>query len=124
MCRDRIMNPSRNRMRVNTMKSKWTDRVRSGLKAKGFVYKDLAARLNVTEGAISHYLNGIREPSINQVREIAKMLEMSLSELLGDDATFISDEKQIKAVEIIKSLPKDRQDIAIKLLESLLDEGL
>ena len=101
------------------MSNKWTDRVRAGLKAKGFVYKDLAARLNVTEGAISHYLNEIREPSLNQVREIAKMLDMSLSELLGDDATFISDEKQIKAVELIKALPEDKQEIAIKLLESL-----
>lgn len=110
-------------MRIDIMKPKWTDRVRAGLKAKGFVYRDLAGRLNVTEGAVSHYLNGIREPSLNQVKEIAKMLDMSLSELLGDDATFISDKNQIKAVQIIKELPEDKQEIALRLLESLLDKS-
>lgn len=101
------------------MSTKWTSRVKAGLKSKGFLYKDLALRLNVTEGAISHYLNGIREPSLSQVKEIGKMLDMSLSELLGDDATFISDEKQIRAAELIKSLPDDKQEIALRLLESL-----
>lgn len=99
--------------------SDWTSRVRAGMKAKGYTQDDVASRLHVTRGAISHYLNGIREPNLNQVKELAKMLDMSLSELLGDDATFINDETQLKAVDIIKELPPEKQELAIKLLESL-----
>ena len=105
------------------MSDKWTDRVKARLKSMGYTHDDLASRLNVTRGAATHYLNGIREPSINQIREISKMLDISLSELLGDDATFISDEKQIRAAEIIKNLPDEKKQIAIKLLESLLDDS-
>ena len=104
------------------MAGKWTDRVRQGLKAKGFIFDDLALRLGVTRGAISHYLTGIREPNLAQVKEIAKMLDMSLSELLGDDATFITDEKQLRAAEIIKELPDDKKEMALKMLESLIEK--
>ncbi len=103
------------------MAADWTDRAKQGLKRKGYVYKDLAAVLNVTEGAASHYLNGAREPSINQVKEIAKMIDLSVSELLGDDAVFISDKKQIEALTIIKQLPEDKKEIALRLLKTLAD---
>ena len=104
------------------MSDKWNTRVKARLKALGYRHDDLAERLNVTRGAATHYLNGIREPSINQIKEIAKMLDMSVSELLGDDAVFISDENQIRATEIMKELPKDKQELAIRLLESLKEK--
>jgi len=104
------------------MSIKWTDRVRRELKAKGYRFIDLAEKLNVTKGVVSHYLNGIREPNLHQVKEIAKMLNMSVSELLGDDAVLISDEKQIEANEIIKSLSKEKQEIALSILRSLKPE--
>ena len=103
------------------MASKWTDRLKAGLKRKGLVYKDLAVKLNVTEGAVSHYLNEARQPSIDQVKVMAKMVDISVSELLGDDAVFISNEQQIKAAELVGSMSDDKKDIALKLLETLVD---
>ncbi len=64
----------------------WTDRARSRMKAKGYTQSDVAARLNVTRAAISHYLTGIREPGISQIKELSKMLDISISELLGDES--------------------------------------
>ncbi len=101
------------------MSQHWTIRAKAALKAKNLYYKDLAVVLNVTESAVSHYLNGIREPSLLQVKDMAKMLDLSVSELLGDDAVFISDETLIKATNLIKDLPDDKKEIALKLLESL-----
>lgn len=103
------------------MKAKWIDRARTGLKRKGWKYRELADVLNVTEAAISMYLTGRREPTITQIRKMAAVLDMSVSELLGDDATFISDPNQIKAASIIKDLPSDKQLLAIKILESMID---
>lgn len=101
------------------MSGKWTDRVSARLKAKGYRRLDLARMLDVSEGAVSNYLAGRREPSLNQIKEIARMLDMSLSELLGDDATFISDEDQIKAAKAILEIPKDQRELAFQLLETL-----
>ena len=103
------------------MTSKWNDRLKAGLKRKQLVYRDLAKKLNVTEGAVSHYLNGARDPSIDQVKEMAKMVEISVSELLGDDAVFISCKKEIKAAQLIRSMDSDKKAMALKLLETLVD---
>ena len=97
----------------------WTARVRLALKAKGYTMQDLAVRIGVKQPAVSLYLSGKREPTISQIKEMAKMLDMSLSELLGDDATFIADKKQIEALEEFKQIPDDKKEIAIKLLRSL-----
>ena len=100
----------------------WTDRVKARLRQKGFRQIDLASKLNVTESAVSQYLKGKREPTFKQLKEIATMLEMSMSEVLGDDAMFITEQNEIKAVEIIKQLPKEQKELAIKILESLTDK--
>ena len=50
---------------------------------------------------------------------MAKVLEMSLSELMGDDARFYSNERQIRAADLMKEIPEDKQEIALRLLESL-----
>ena len=105
------------------MSSKWTTSVKTKLKAKGITHQEVADRLNITRGAVSHYLNGIREPSINQVKEIAKMLDESLSELLGDDATFITGDNPLRMQDLLKGLPEDKQLLAIKLVESLYDDN-
>lgn len=104
------------------MLDKWTDRVKGRMRAKGYTQEDVAQRISVTKGAVSHYLTGKREPGIQQIKDWARMLDMSLSEFLGDDARFYSDEKQIKAADLIKELPPEKQDIALKLLESLQDQ--
>ncbi len=103
------------------MTSRWNDRLKSGLKRKKLVYKDIAEKLNVTEGAVSHYLNRAREPSIDQVKKMAKMVDISVSELLGEDAVFISCSKEIKAAQLIRLMSDDKRDMALKLLETLAE---
>ncbi len=49
-------------------------------------YADLADYLGVTKGAVSNYINGHREPSIKTAKGIAKALNISISELLGDES--------------------------------------
>jgi transcriptional regulator with XRE-family HTH domain len=97
---------------------KWTDRVRAGLRNKGYTFQDLADRIGVTRPAVSMYLTGKREPTLQQVKEIAKMVDLSVSELLGDDATFIADKQQIRAAELIKEVPQELQEQALKVLET------
>ena len=99
--------------------SKWTDRVKARLKAKKMRQLDLALTLGVTESAVSQYLKGKIQPSFRVFRDMAKALDMSLSELMGDDARFYSNKQQIKAADLMAGIPEDQQEIAIKMLESL-----
>jgi len=102
------------------MAEDWTDRAQRELKVKGYENTDVASRLGITEGAVSRLLNDIGEPSFVQLEEIAKMLDMSLSELIGQDAIFVSDKQQIRAVELMQDIGQDRRDLALKVLEALI----
>ncbi|MCZ6797786.1 MAG: helix-turn-helix transcriptional regulator [Gammaproteobacteria bacterium] len=102
------------------MAEDWTDRAQRELKVKGYENTDVASRLGITEGAVSRLLNDIGEPSFVQLEEIAKMLDMSLSELIGEDAIFVSDKQQIRAVELMQDIGQDRRDLALKVLEALI----
>ena len=108
---------------VEDMSGKWTDRVKARLKEKRMRQLDLAIALKVTESAVSQYLSGRIEPSVRVIKDMAKTLEMPLSELMGDDARFYSDENQIKAADLIKEIPADKREIALKLLASLADSS-
>ena len=46
--------------------------------------KDLAVVLKVTEGAVSHYMTGKRTPTPEQMQKIAKRLDITVDELMGN----------------------------------------
>jgi transcriptional regulator with XRE-family HTH domain len=50
----------------------------------GVTQDQLAQELGVTRGAVGHYLNGRREPSLEQMAIIARKLNMTVAELLGE----------------------------------------
>lgn len=50
---------------------------------KGFTQKDLAEALNITVSTISHYENGTREPGIEILIQMSKILGVSVDYLVG-----------------------------------------
>lgn len=56
-----------------------TMRVKDLLKEKGVTAKELAARLNLSEGALSQSLNG--NPTLERLNQIASALGVSVAEL-------------------------------------------
>lgn len=55
------------------------------LKEKQIARKDFAKMLNVTVATVGTYINAKREPSLDKLFEIAKILNVSTSELIGDN---------------------------------------
>lgn len=58
-------------------------RINEVLAIRGVRQKDLAKHLGVTDNTISYYCSGARTPSILQITEIAKFLNVSTDYLLG-----------------------------------------
>lgn len=54
-------------------------------KQRGETQRSLAAKVGVTDTAISNYEIGIREPRLKTLKKIASALECSVSELIEDD---------------------------------------
>lgn len=55
------------------------EQVKELLKQKGMTAKDLAAKLNISEGALSKSLSG--NPTLERINQIADALGVSVSEL-------------------------------------------
>jgi len=51
----------------------------------GFSQAELAAKVGVTQGFISHVESGIREPTLDTLRKIASALGTTVSFLLDDN---------------------------------------
>ena len=61
----------------------YRERFAALIQARGLTQKELAQRTNLTEGAISHYLKGDREPKGAILLNIANALETSTDYLKG-----------------------------------------
>ena len=58
-------------------------RLREVRKAAGLTLKELGDRIGVTEGTVSHYEKGTREPSKGVLMALAEVLNVSTDYLLG-----------------------------------------
>ncbi len=102
---------------------KWAVIARTSMKDKKISFKEMGYELGLSESMVSRQLKGTRNVNMRQIRIYGKMLDMSLSELVGDDAVFVTDENQIRAVELIKEIPDDKKDLALKMLSTLLEDN-
>lgn len=74
-------------------------------KEKGLTQKELAEKLHVTDKTVSKWETGTHFPDITILEELAKTLEISVSELLGlENATT---EKTIEALSLISMEEKN-----------------
>ncbi|MFV8926270.1 S24 family peptidase [Serratia fonticola] len=69
------------------MKLKWNDLAKARMKEVSITQEKLAEELGMTQGAIGHYLNGRREPRIETIAEIMRILGLS-DLVLNADGTF------------------------------------
>lgn len=91
---------------------------------------ELAARLqlqgqDVSRASISHWETGRYEPPMRDARfrrALATSLEISITDLLiAAGFEYVTEFSDVagKAAQIVESLPPDRQDLALRLLEQL-----
>ncbi len=55
----------------------WRERARTRMKSLGMTQENLAERLDMTQGGIQHWLAGTRQPSIDEINKIARILRVA-----------------------------------------------
>lgn len=71
----------------------FNERIKMLREDKGFTQQHLSEVLNVSSSAVSHYENGIREPTIETLIRMADVLNVSVDYLVGNtDANLLSNE--------------------------------
>ncbi len=59
----------------------WFERAKRLSKSRGITYKNIAEVLGITEAAVGHYMNGRREPTLNDFVKIAELLGETMESL-------------------------------------------
>lgn len=104
------------------MSTPWYVKARGLLAAKGIQHQELAQVLCVTKGTVSNWLSGRHQPTISQLRKIADVTGVSLTELLEDDDGFVRTQAELRILRSIRQVPDEKRDQAENLISALLVE--
>ena len=101
---------------------KFNERLKAYRKKAGLSQEQFASALNVKQYNVSDYEVGRSEPSIELLIKIAKILEISIDELLGNDNAPLSVEgKEKKLLEVINNLPEEEKSKAVNFAIEIIE---
>lgn len=100
------------------MKIKWFELAKALMREKGITYDDLAEQLSVTRGAVSHWMLGKREPSIDNISKILKFLGVQKITLDTNNSLILIHENEEKDIGKKHKLTKEEEEL-IEIFESL-----
>jgi len=66
---------------------------------------------------VGHWMVGRREPTIEQIKKIAKVLDKSVSELCGEDLYFLTDISERQVIDTWRTLSPDQRALILGMLK-------
>lgn len=81
------------------MKKHWNELAKTRLSTLGMTQADLAEKMGVTQGAMGHWLNGRRSPSLSEVGAIFEILGITNAALNPDGTFSVSEDLSIPPVK-------------------------
>ncbi len=105
------------------MKGNMAGRIAALLEEKKMTQKDLALTAQITESAVSHYLNGDRIPRGVNLMKIAKALETTTDYLLEQEGDF-DQENDLKIAKtlIARNAPNMTKSEKMELLSIIMGD--
>ena len=95
-------------------------------KQNGWTQIDLSHKLNCSQGMITAYENNLKQPSTKKTAVIAKLFDVTISELFGEEKLPEKKElnpKYLKRLDQIENLsPTDRR-VVFKMIDSLSSQS-
>lgn len=89
-------------------------------RASGFTQGQLAALIGIRSTAVGKWESGEFLPKGRYVAKLAESLGIGVAELIGTTSKRVDDlVEEVQLLTAFRSLPKERQLIAIKLVEAL-----
>ncbi len=101
------------------------EKLKEVLDQKDITQKKFAAKVNISESAISDYVNNRRLPNIILICDFAKELGVSVDYLLdykpNSDSIALSP-TELELIKTLRTLPKEKQDLLISLIDMLSEK--
>ncbi len=97
---------------------KWYDRAKKLMKKKKINMVEMGKHLGLGQSSMSMKLSGKRDSTLDDVNTIARVLGVSLAELVEGDNTFIINDEEKRYLEIFRSMSDTEKEVFQKLLSS------
>ena len=91
------------------------EKLKLALERAGMNQSDLARRLGVTRGTVSNWLKGKRTPSLGHLQQTARILNMSITEILGEEILFAETKPERDMIELLRNLSEEDQQQLIRM---------
>jgi len=85
----------------NTNMTTWHDRLKSRMKERDITQEELAAKLDISQSSVGHYVSGRRNPRKELLEKITDELEVSLDWLAGKTEVPPIDKRAFYSVPIL-----------------------
>lgn len=95
---------------------RWYDRIRGVLKDRKMTYEEVGKALGVTKGAVGHWLTGTVEIPTHRAKALAKLLDMDLVELIGDDPYIFRNEQEKRVLDAWRAADPQDRELALAIL--------
>jgi len=93
-------------------------------KEKSWLQKQMAVELNISQSYYNKIENGQREPSLEVVKKLANMFNVSVDQLLDEETVLteikIEDKSIIEKVNLIQELTDREQSIIYEIIDTML----
>lgn len=91
------------------------------INSKGLNQKDLAEMAHVSQATISKWIKGELSPKVKSVEPLAKALDLTVGDLIGDFGSEIELTEEDKR---LLALSHKQKKLLLSLLETLIENGL
>lgn len=107
-------------------------RIKSALEIRRMKQIDLCNRAKVPQSSLSLYLSGAYEPKQDRLTQMATVLNVSEAWLMGYDVPMerakeespaqiaLAEHEQI-IIDLLRRIPKDKQEMVIQVIQTVLD---
>ena len=93
---------------------KFAETLRQLIEEADISQKDLAHEINMSPSTLANYVQGSRSPDYDTLMAIARHFNVTTDYLLGFELGNIDDQKEMKLMQIFRSLSPEQRDIFIE----------
>ena len=97
-------------------------KLKAALKRAGMTQSDLARDIGVTRGAVSMWIGNKATPSLGHLLAISKALNMTISEILGDDAVVAETRDERQLLQTLRDLDEAQRQQLVTMARFLAAE--
>lgn len=106
-------------MEIHMDEEKWFDRAKRLMKKKKISMEEMGKHLNLGQSSMSMKLSGKRDSSLDDVKNIAKVLGVSIAELVDGTDDFIISNDEKMYLNIYRNMSDLEKEVFHKIMQGL-----